>query len=116
MNKSVSNNFSCDSNVNVSQFLRMCGFEIYLKLISLLIKKILCIHIMMKSTQVREQLILKKCKRRLDYLKRCIYRVDVRRKIKARLKLSSRGYRERTIPYDLANKHEVCFMMHTALK
>ena len=39
MNKLVSNNFSCDSNVDVSQFLRMCGFGIYLKLISLLIKK-----------------------------------------------------------------------------
>ena len=116
MNKLVSNNFSCDSNVDVSQFLRMCGFGIYLKLISLLIKKILCIHIMMKSTQVREQLILKKCKRRLDCLKRCIYRATGKRKTRARLKLPNRSYKERTLPYDLTDKHEVYFVMHNALK
>ena len=116
MNKLVSNNFSCDSNVDVSQFLRMCGFGIYLKLISLLIKKKMCIDIMMKSAQVREQLILKKCKRRLNYLKRCIYRATGKRKTRARLKLPNRSYKERTLPYDLTDKHEVYFVMHNALK
>ena len=39
-----------------------------------------------------------------------------KRKTEARLKLSSKGHKERTIPYDFANKHEVCFMTHTSLK
>ena len=70
----------------------------------------------MNSIQVKEHLILEKCKKRLDCLKRCIHKAVSKRKIKARLKLSNRGYRERIIPYDLANKHEVYFMMHTTLK
>ena len=65
---------------------------------------------------MKEQLISEKCKRRLDCLKRYIHQVTGKRKMKARLKLSSRGCKERTLPYDLTNKHEVCFMMHTALK
>ena len=36
--------------------------------------------------------------------------------MKAQLKLSNRGCKERTLPYDLTNKHEVCFMMHIALR
>ena len=38
------------------------------------------------------------------------------RKIKTRIK--SRGYqiKEKTIPNDLTNKHEVCFMMHLVFK
>ena len=94
----------------------MCESEIYLKLISLLIKKDLCIDIVMKSAQVREQLILKKCKRRQDCLKMCIYRATGKRKTGAQLKLPSRSYKERTLPYDLIDKHEVYFMMHNDLK
>ena len=118
MNKSFSTILSYDTNIDFLQFLRTCKSNAYLKLIFLLVEKYLCVDNLLRSVQMTKQLILEKYKlqRRLDYLKRCIYRVDVRRKIKARLKLSSRGYRERTIPYDLANKHEVCFMMHTALK
>ena len=36
--------------------------------------------------------------------------------MKARLRLSSRGHKERILSYNLTNKHEVCFMMHNALK
>ena len=61
-------------------------------------------------------MIHEKCKRKLDCLKRCTHRAVGKRKTKARLKLSSRDYKERTLPYDLTNKHGVCFMMHIALK
>ena len=60
---------------------------------------------------------MEKCKlqRRLDCLKRFLCRVVGKRKARARLKLFKRGYKERTLSYDQA-KHEVCFMMRTALK
>ena len=70
----------------------------------------------MNSSQVKELLILEKCKRILDCLKRCIHRAEGKRKMKARLRLSSRGHKERIPSYNLTNKHEVCFMMHNALK
>ena len=82
----------------------------------LLVEKDLYMDDLMNSIQVREHLILKKCKKRLDCLKRCIQKAVGKRKIKAQLKLSNRGYKERTISYDLANKHEVYFIMHTTLK
>ena len=36
--------------------------------------------------------------------------------MKARVKLLGKQIKEKTMPYDLTNKHEVCFVMHSALK
>ena len=115
MNKSFSNSLSCDTNIDVLQFLKTCKSDTYLKLLFLLVEKDLYMDDLLKSVQVTKQLILEKCKlqRRLNCLKGCIHRAVGKRETRARLKLSSRSYRERTLPYDFANKHEVCFMMHT---
>ena len=118
MNKSFSNSLSCDTTIDVLQFLSTCKSDTYLKLMFLLVEKDLYMDDLLRLVQVIEQLILEKCRlqRRLDCLKRCIRKAVAKRKIKARLKLSNKGYRERTLPYDLTNKHEECFMMHTTLK
>ena len=36
--------------------------------------------------------------------------------MKAQLRFSNKGHKKRTRPYDLTDKHIVCFMMHTVLK
>ena len=55
-------------------------------------------------------------RRRLDCLKLFVYKGIRLRKIKARVKLCGYQIKEKTIPNDLTNKHEVCFMMHLTIK
>ena len=55
-------------------------------------------------------------RRRLDYLKLFLYKGIQLRKIKARVKSCGYQIKEKTIPDDLTNKHEVCFMMHSTFK
>ena len=55
-------------------------------------------------------------RRRLDYLKLYPHKGVLLRKIKARVKPLGNQIKEKDMPYDLTNKHEVCFMMHFAFK
>ena len=109
-------NTSCDSNNDAFQSLKTCKFEIYLRQIYVLIEKGLHMDMLIKLALLKELLILEKCKRKPNYLKRCIHWVAGKRKMKERLRLSSRGHKERTQPYNLTDKHEVFFMMHIALQ
>ena len=81
------------------KFLRTCKSKGYLKALLMIIEKCLFVS-----------------RRRLDYLKLFIYKGICLRKIKARVKSHSYQIKEKTIPNDLKNKHEVCFMMHSAFK
>ena len=65
MNKSFYNAY-CVSNNDVFHSLKRCKFEIYMRLIFVLIEKGLRMDMLMNSSQVKELLILEKCKRRLD--------------------------------------------------
>ena len=81
------------------KFLKTCKSKGYLKALLMIIEKCLFVS-----------------KRRLDYLKLFIYKGICLRKIKARVKSRSYQIKEKTIPNDLKNKHEVCFMMHSTFK
>ena len=71
---------------------------------------------LMKLVHKKEQWFLEKHRRRLDYLKLCPQKGVLLKKMKVRVKLLGKQIKERTMPYDLTNKHEVCFMMHSGLK
>ena len=81
------------------KFLKTCKSKGYLKALLMIIEKCLFVS-----------------RRRLDYLKLFIYKGIRLRKIKARAKSHSYQIKEKTIPNDLKNKHEVCFMMHSIFK
>ena len=97
MKISFSSNISCISNLYMLKFFKTCKSKIYLKALLMIIEKGLFMS-----------------RRRLDCLQLFLYKGIHLRKIKARVK--SRGYqiKENTIPNDLTNKHELCFMMHLA--
>ena len=98
------------------KILRTCRAESYLRLILMFVEKGLSVGKLMKLVHKKEQWFFDKCKRRLDYLKLCTHKGVEVRKIKARIKMLGKQIKEKTMPYDLINKHEVCFMMHYALK
>ena len=82
MKRSLSSNISYVSNLYMLKFFKTCKSKSYLKALFV-------------------------SRRRLDYLKFFLYKGIHVRKIKTRIK--SRGYqiKEKTIPNDLTNKHEV---------
>ena len=52
MNKTFSNSHSCDTNIDVLQFLKTCKFDTYLKLMFLLVEKDLYMDDLLRSIQV----------------------------------------------------------------
>jgi len=99
MKRSFSSNTSCVSNLYMLKFLKTCNSKGYLKALLMIIEKGLYVS-----------------RRRLDYLKLFLYKGVRLRKINARIKSCGCQIKEKTIPDDLTNKHEVCFMMHSAFK
>ena len=81
------------------KFFKTCKSKSYLKALLMIIEKGLFVG-----------------RRRLDYLKLFLYKGIQLRKIKARVKSCGYQIKEKTIPDDLTNKHEVRFMMHLAFK
>ena len=61
MNKSFSTILSCDTNIDVLQFLKTCKSDTYFKLKFLLVEKDLYMDDLLESVQLTEQLILGKC-------------------------------------------------------
>ena len=61
MNKSFSTSLSCDTNIDVLQFLKTCKFDTYFKLMFLLVEKDFYMGDLLESIQVTGQLILEKC-------------------------------------------------------
>ena len=55
-------------------------------------------------------------RRRLDYLKLYPFKGVLLRKTKARANPLGNQIKEKSMSYDPTNKHEVCFMMHSAFK
>ena len=116
MKSSFSSNISCISNINMLKILRTCKSKSYLKLILIIVEEGLFVSKLMKLVHKKEQWFLEKRKRWLDYLKLYPDKGAFLKKMKARVKLLGKQIKEKTMPYDLTNKHEVCFMMHSALK
>ena len=54
MNKSFSNSLSCDTTIDVLQFLKTCKSDTYLKLMFLLVEKDLYMDDLLRSIQVTE--------------------------------------------------------------
>ena len=99
MKNPFSFNTCCVSNLYMLKLLRTCKSKGYLKALLTIIEKGLFVS-----------------RRKLDCLKLFIYKGIHLRKIKERVK--SRGYqiKEKTVPNDLTNKHEVYFKMLSAFK
>ena len=55
-------------------------------------------------------------RRRLDCPKMYLHNGVHLEKIKARVKPLGDQIKEKTMHYDMTNKHEICFMMHSAFK
>ena len=116
MKSSFSSNISCVSNINMLKILGTCKSKSYLKSILMIVEKSLSVSKLMKLVHKKEQWFLEKRRRRLDCLKLYPHKGVLLKKMKARVKLLGKQIKEKTMPYDLTNKHEVCFMMHFALK
>ena len=99
MKISFSSNIFCVSNIDMLKFLRTCKSKRYLKLILLIVEKDISVS-----------------RRRLDCPKMCLHKDVHLKKTKARVKRLGDQIKEKTMPYDITNKHEVCFMMHSAFK
>ena len=79
------------------KFLKTCKSKRYLKLILMIVEKGISVS-----------------RRKLDCLKMYLHKgVHL---IRARVKPLSDQIEEKTMPYDMTNKHEICFMMHYAFK
>ena len=55
-------------------------------------------------------------KKKLDYLRMKMCKRVLLRRVKVKGLACKRHMKENTIPTDLSSKHEVCFMMKSALK
>ena len=98
------------------KILRTCKSKSYLKLILMIVEKGLFVSKLMKLVHKKEQWFPEKRRRRLDCLKLYPHKGVFLKKMKTRVKLLGKQIKEKTMPYDLTNKHEVCFMRHFALK
>ena len=97
MKRYFSSNILCVSNIDMLKFLKTCKSKRYLKLILMIVEKGISVS-----------------RRKLDCLKMYLHKgVHL---IRARVKPLSDQIEEKTMPYDMTNKHEICFMMHYAFK
>ena len=97
MKRSFSSNIFCVSNIDMLKFLRTCKSKRYLKLILMIVEKGISMR-----------------RRKLDCLKMYLHKgVHL---IRARVKPLGDQIKEKTMPYDMTNKHKICFMMHSAFK
>ena len=94
-----SSDIFCVSIIDMLKFLKTCKSKRYLKLILMIVEKGIFVS-----------------RRRLDYLKMYLHNGVHLRKIKAKVKPLGDQIKEKTMPYDMTNKHEVCFTMHSAFK
>ena len=99
MKISFSSNIFYVSNIDMLEFLRTCKSKRYLKLILMIVEKDISVS-----------------RRRLDCPKMYLHKDVHLRKTKARVKPLGDQIKEKTMPYDITNKHEVCFMMHSTFK
>ena len=85
--------------MDMLKFLKTCKSKRYLKLI---------LRIFEKDNSMS--------RRKLQCLKKYLHKEVHLRKIRARVKSLGDQIKEMTMPYDMTNKHEVCFMMRFAFK
>ena len=94
-----SSDIFCVSIIDMLKFLKTCKSKRYLKLTLMIVEKGISVS-----------------RRRLNCLKMYLHNGVHLRKIKAKVKPLSDQIKENTMPYDMTNKHEVCFTMHSAFK
>ena len=81
------------------KLLKTCKSKRYLKLILMIVEKGISVS-----------------RKRLDCLKMYLHNGVHLKRIKAKVKPLGDQIKENTMPYDMKNKHEVCFMMHSAFQ
>ena len=79
--------------------LRTCKSKRYLKFIMMIIEIGISVN-----------------RRSVNCLQMYLHKGVLLRKIKARVTPLGNQIKEKTMPYDMTNKHEICFMMHFAFK
>ena len=92
MKRPFSPNILCVSNIDMLKFLKTCKSKRYLKLVLMIVEKDISVS-----------------RRKLDCLKMYLHKGVHLRKIRARVKPLRNQIKEKTMPYDMTNKHEVCF-------
>ena len=97
--RSFSSNISCVSNINMLKVLKTCKSKRYLKLILMIIEIGISVN-----------------RRRVNCLQMYLHKGVLLRKIKEGIQPLSDQIKEKTMSYDMTNKYEVCFMMHSTFK